>query len=349
MKSTKDNFFGFTFSSFILFFFFVTFIASNSILLFAKLYKVYSNNIFILIIANIGNLIFCSLLLTFLDLFRRKIFIGNPINKILEATRQITSGNFDIKLEISHPYNKYNEYDIIMENLNIMAQELSKNEVLKSDFISNVSHEIKTPLAIIQNYATLISNNNLDKEKQKEYVFNLIQATKRLNNLIGNILKLNKLENQKILPKLENMDLAEALRLSILTFEDLIDNKEIDLDCDIDDVDILSYEGYWDIVFNNLISNAIKFTPKKGKISISLKQDNNFAIIKIKDTGCGISNEVGKHIFDKFYQGDTSHSGEGNGLGLALVKKVIDILGGEIFVESTIGVGSTFTIKLKKD
>ena len=134
---------------------------------------------------------------------------------------------------------------------------------------------------------------------------------------------------------------------AVLSFESIIENKELNLECDLDDVVIYSSGSYLEIVWNNLISNAIKFTDKGGSIFISLKEHLDSVEVKITDTGCGISRETGKHIFEKFYQGDTSHSGEGNGLGLPLVKKVIDILGGEISVKSEIGKGSTFTIILK--
>ena len=166
--------------------------------------------------------------------------------------------------------------------------------------------------------------------------------------MITNILKLNKLENQQIIPEIEEFNLAELVRTCALDFENLIEKKQLSLNCDIDEINITSSSSLLEIVINNLISNAIKFTEPSGKISISIKENHNFVVIKVSDTGCGISNETGKHIFDKFYQGDTSRASEGNGLGLALVKKVIDILGGEILVESTFGKGSTFAIKLKK-
>ena len=173
--------------------------------------------------------------------------------------------------------------------------------------------------------------------------------TKKLSELITNILKLNKLENQQLLPENETFDLAELVRTSLLTYENLIDKKEIVLECDIDEIQLSGGESLVELIVNNLLSNAVKFTERGGKVQVSLKDEGENAVIKVKDSGCGISKEVGKHIFDKFYQGDTSHSSEGNGLGLALVKKVIDIIGGEIAVESKVGEGSTFTVKLKKE
>ncbi|MBO7187755.1 MAG: HAMP domain-containing histidine kinase, partial [Clostridia bacterium] len=273
--------------------------------------------------------------------------VERPTQKILNATEKIAEGDFATRLEIKHEYGKYNEYDLIMENLNKMAIELQKNEVLKTDFISNVSHEIKTPLAVIQNYATLLQDENLDSEKRINYSKTLISASKRITDLITNILKLNKLENQEIQEKHETFNLTEALADNVFEFDTIIENKNLELNCDFDEVTIFSSKSLLEIVWNNLISNAIKFTPDGGKIDITLKRKDKNVEIKVSDTGCGIKSEVGERIFEKFYQGDTSHSTQGNGLGLALVKKVIDILGGEISVQSEVGKGSTFSILLK--
>ena len=221
---------------------------------------------------------------------------------------------------------------------------------MKNDFISNVSHEIKTPLAVIQNYAKALTNKNLDEETKEKYLNSLQNACKKLSDLITNILKLNKLENQRLKIDLKQFNLSESITNQILNYETLIENKNIELECNIEeDINIISEETYLEIIWSNLISNAIKFTDNNGKIFISLIKINNEIIFKIKDTGCGIDSETGKNIFEKFYQGDTSHSKEGNGLGLALVKKVIDILGGQIQVESEKGIGTTFTVKLKGD
>jgi signal transduction histidine kinase len=231
-----------------------------------------------------------------------------------------------------------------MENLNKMTAELSKNEVLKSDFISNVSHEMKTPLAIINNYAKALQSDDLDDATRKEYAKTLSDTAKRLSNLVMNILRLNKLENQEITTKKKNVKLDDMLAECVIGFEDMIESKHIHLECDFDEVTVKSVKDYLELVWNNLLSNAVKFTPDGGSITVSLREINGKAVVKVADTGCGISPEVGARIFDKFYQGDTSHAKEGNGLGLALVKKVIDILGGGISVESEVGKGSTFTV-----
>lgn len=299
---------------------------------------------FILIIVNI----FSAFILAVLDYFRRKIMIDKPLNEILAATERITKGDFDVKLVSSHPYKYIDEFDLIKENINRMVNELSKNEVLKNDFISNVSHEIKTPLSVIQSYSNALKDETLPKDKREKYLDNLQENCRKLTNLVTNILRLNKLENQRLLPEFERFNLSELLITQIVQFEELIDKKDIELVCNIEeDLFIENEKSYLELVFNNLISNAIKFTNEKGKIEISLKRKEKEYIIEFKDSGCGMDSETGRHIFDKFYQGDTSHSKEGNGLGLALVKRVIDIIGGSISVESEIGVGTTFTIAIK--
>lgn len=340
-RSSKINWIGA-----ISFFVLIAFIMQMAILCYDYIREKTSNLSLIAILILI-EIIILATFCTLFDWIRRKIMIDRPTKKILSATESIAEGDFSTRLAITHEYGKYNEYDLIMENLNKMATELEKNEVLKTDFISNVSHEIKTPLAVIQNYATLLQDDTLDSETRKNYAKTLIAASKRITDLITNILKLNKLENQEIQEKHEAFSLTEALAESVVEFETLMEKKHLELDCDFDDVTIFSSKSLLEIVWNNLISNAIKFTPDGGKIDISLKRKNKNAEIKVADTGCGMTSETGAKIFEKFYQGDTSHSTQGNGLGLALVKKVIDILGGEISVQSEVNKGSTFTILLK--
>ncbi len=349
MKIKQDSYSKFSIAGFLIFLATVWFISTSAIIVY-HLAKKYTNDntmlvtLFVSLTIALGAFL-CSLA----DVYRRKKMVEEPVRKILRATERIASGDFNVKLTPTHEYAKYDAYDLIFNNINTMTAELAKNEMLKNDFISNVSHEIKTPLAIIQNYAKALQGKSLNLEKQQEYLQGLAIQTARLSELISNILKLNKLENQKIVPEIEEVDLSELLINSTLAFENLIEKKKLKLVCKIDEnVKFTSSASLLEIVFNNLISNAIKFTNEGGKIEISLNQDTTSATIKIKDTGCGISKEVGEHIFEKFYQGDTSRATEGNGLGLALVKKVIDIIGGDIMVESKVGKGSTFIIKLKK-
>lgn len=296
------------------------------------------------------NVVFLSLLCTLIDGVRRKYTVERPITLILMATDQFTRGDFSVRIEPLHAPNSMNEFDAIIENFNKMAEELSGVETLRTDFIANVSHELKTPLAIIQNYATMLQDPALTEEKQIEYAKTVTEASRRLSDLIANILKLGKLENQQIFPDAKEYDLGEQLCECLLGFEDVWERKELEIETDIDeDVTIRAERELLTHVWNNLFSNAVKFTPNGGKVMVSLKIDGDDAVVKVSDTGCGMPSEIGQHIFEKFYQGDKSHATQGNGLGLALVKRVIDIFGGEISVDSTPGKGSTFIVRLGRD
>ena len=226
---------------------------------------------------------------------------------------------------------------------------MSGLETLRTDFIANVSHELKTPLAVVQNYGTMLQQPGLPEEKRIEYAKAITDTSRKLADLITNILKLNKLENQQIYPENHIYNLGEQLCECLLDFESVWEQKKIEIFTDIEeevfvetDTELLS------LVWRNLFSNAMKFTEPEGSVYVTLRSENDFAVVEVKDTGCGISPETGKHIFEKFYQGDTSHSTQGNGLGLALVKRVMDIVGGDISVSSEIKKGSTFTVRIRR-
>jgi signal transduction histidine kinase len=208
---------------------------------------------------------------------------------------------------------------------------------------------MKTPLSVIQNYGTLLGQPDLSNEKRMEYAKGVTGASRRLADMMTNILKLNKLEKQQIYPKSEEYDLGEQLCECLLQFENVWEGKDIEIETEIaEDVKVNTDSELLSLVWNNLFSNAFKFTPAGGKVTLVLESTGHYAIVKVKDTGCGISSEVGTHIFEKFYQGDTSHATQGNGLGLALVKRVVDILHGEISVESVVGKGTTFIVKFRR-
>lgn len=276
--------------------------------------------------------------------FRRKVWVEKPLNEILEVTKKITDGDFTARVKTI----RFGYFGKMATDINAMAEELSNIETLKLDFISNVSHELKTPLAVLQNYGSLLEEVNLSEKKRIEYAEAIKKVTMHLSLLITNILKLNKLESQNITPVLQRCNLSEILCESLLDFESEWSRKNIELDIEIDeDVYIETEPDLVSIVWANLFSNAIKFSPDGGTISVRLEKNIDDVVVSFSDTGCGMDNKTLSHIFDKFYQGDTSHSVEGNGLGLALVKRVVDILGGEIDVESILGEGSVFTVKFR--
>ena len=248
-------------------------------------------------------------------------------------------------MKAQHTKDKADCLDILVEDFNKMVEELGSNETLKTDFFSNVSHEFKTPLAVIYNNAQLLQKSVSADSEQADYVESILDSTKRLSNLIQNMLKLNKLEKQTIQPMPETYDVCAQLCDCIIQFDDSMEKKNIDFEADMEDeAYICADPGLMELVWNNLMSNALKFTPDGGKIRLLQKRDENYIQISVSDNGCGIDSEVMKHIFDKFYQGDTSHAMHGNGLGLALVKRVLELTDGHITVESKPQKGTTFTV-----
>lgn len=337
----------FTMLGYVFFFLQITVVVMSAVLIFSAVNAAFAGDRRVISVTMLFVIIGLSLVCTLIDFLRRKFTVDKATAQILRATERITSGDFSVKLVPRHSFRHYDEFDEIMENLNVMTAELSKIEVLKTDFISNVSHEIKTPLAVIRNSALSLLDETLNAEERKSRTETLVKATARLNDLVMNILRLNKLENNVITPEYAEVRLDELLAEAVISFEDPIDEKGIELECDFDEIPAYTSPSHLELVWNNLLSNAVKFTPAGGKIGVSLKRDGNDAVLTVTDSGCGISAETGKHIFDKFYQGDTSHAEEGNGLGLPIVKKVVELLGGEIGVESQIGQGSRFTVTLK--
>ena len=307
-----------------------------------------ANNIGVAAKLTFGNVLLITFLFGTADYIRRKITVERPVKQITEAAEKIMQGDFSARVPPIHGAGT-DGFNQIGSAINKMAQELSGTETLRTDFIANVSHELKTPLAVMANLSTILQRPGITEEERREYAKSISEAARRLAQLITNILKLNKLENQQIFPQPKEFDLGEQLCECLLVFEDAWEAKNLEIETDIeDDVRIQSDPELLSIVWNNLISNAVKFTPDGGTIGLSLKTDSNNVIVQVRDAGCGMKPETGMHIFEKFYQGDTSHATQGNGLGLALVKRVIDILNGEIGVQSVYGEGSTFTVKFKR-
>ena len=296
-----------------------------------------------------GNVLLITFFSGTIDYIRRKRMVDRPVKQILSAAEKVMQGDFTVRIEPVKEFAGETGFNEIIHCFNKMTAELAGTETLRTDFIANVSHELKTPLAVMGNYATMLQRPGIAEEEKNEYAKAISDSARRLAQLITNILKLNKLENQQIFPQLDEYDLGEQLCESLLQFEDVWERKGLQIETDIEeDVRIRSDGELLSLVWNNLISNAVKFTPEGGTIGVSLKTGGNHVIVSVSDTGCGIKPEVGKHIFEKFYQGDTSHATQGNGLGLALVKRVVDIFSGEISVQSVCGQGSTFTVKFRR-
>ena len=329
--------------SYIVFLITVTVVVSIGILIFSKVKDFETSILAIFVLLYI---LFTALIFFIIDYIRRNIIIQKPLNDILDATNLISKGEFDIKLKPRHNYNNYDELDKIMININKMAIGLRNDEILKKDFISNFSHEIKTPIAIMNGYINLLKRNEMSKEERDEYIDKLYNSSINLSNLISNILKLNKLENSEI--ELNDVNLSNVLENVIISYDELINDKKINLDIDMDDR-LIKYtnESFIQLIFSNLISNAIKFSNYEGIVEIKLKNKNDYIEFMVKDNGIGMSKDTIIHIFNRFYQGDTSHKTEGNGLGLSMVKKAIDRLGYKISIESEEEKGSTFVVDIR--
>lgn len=342
------------FSSFLLFFLSVGFVVSCCMMLFLNVLSkemglnYTTDNIAQAAKITFLNVVIITVLFKTADFIRRKIMVDRPVKMVTDTAEQIMNGDFSAR--VGHMHGSGMEgFNKIGESINAMAEELSSVETLRTDFIANVSHEMKTPLAVMQNYGTLLQAPDLPEEKRIEYAKTITDASRRLADMMTNILKLNRLENQQIYPNLTTFDLGEQLCESLLQYESMWERKNIEIETDIaESVHVCADAELLSLVWNNLFSNAFKFTEDGGKVSLVLTADEKYATVKVTDTGCGMSAEVGAHIFEKFYQGDTSHATQGNGLGLPLVKRVVDIMQGEIGVESAIGVGTTFTVKIRR-
>lgn len=271
-------------------------------------------------------------------------YFFNPIKKLRFAMDQVADGDFSVRLEEKSTSKEIME---IYTGFNLMANELSSIEILQSDFVSNVSHEFKTPINAIEGYSTLLQGSeNLD-EDQKKYVDKILFNTQRLATLVGSILLLSKLENQQIPTNQTAYRLDEQIRQSLVALEPAWAKKDIELDVELDRVTYLGNEPMVRHVWDNLISNAVKFSPQGGTVKLRLSKKTRKLKFTVEDQGPGLSEEAQKHIFDKFYQEDSSHKQEGSGLGLALAKRIVSIEKGQITAENIPEGGCRFTVTLQ--
>lgn len=270
-----------------------------------------------------------------------KIFL--PIQRLSYATKEVAKGNYQVTLNEN---TKIEEIQNMVHDFNIMTRELENTEIIHNDFTQNVSHEFKTPLSAIEGYATLLQNKNLNEEKRLFYASKIVDSTRRLTTLVNNILELTRLENQQMELKREKFSMDEQIREVILLYEEIWMQKEIELNLELPNVLYYGNERLLFQVWQNIFSNAINYSKDKGIILITLNSTSSNIVVSISDFGIGMSEDIKKRIFEKFYQGDTSHSNSGNGLGLALVKRIVELHKGTIEVTSEKGKGSTFTVTI---
>lgn len=274
-------------------------------------------------------------------LFARVFF--DPIKQLREGMAKVAEGDLTIRLETKSSSAEIQE---VFAGFNMMTQELSATEILQSDFVSNVSHEIKTPVNAIEGYATLLQGYEDLTTEQQEYVDKILFNTKRLSSLVGNVLLLSKIENQSIQTGKTSFSLDEQIRQSIVALEPAWSPKNIEFDVELESMEYSGNEILMHHIWDNVIGNAIKFSPAEGLVKIRLYKEAGKILFTVEDRGPGLAPDAEKHIFDKFYQGDSSHRQEGNGLGLALVKRILTIAGGEIKAKNCAEGGCLFTIIL---
>lgn len=265
-----------------------------------------------------------------------------PIHSIIQAIHDVAEGRFDTKLHIEHP----REFRELSHSFNQMTEELSGIEILRSDFIDNFSHEFKTPMVSILGFAKILRNKKLSGEERNEYLDIIIDEASRLTELSANILNLSRIESMSLPSDLSEFNLSEQIRQSILQSESKWMEKNLDFSLDIEELYIRGNEPLLKQVWLNLIDNAVKFSPENGKLELSLHRTSSSTVFSITDHGEGMEPAVVRHIFEKFYQGDTSHAAKGHGLGLSIAQKIIGLHKGEISVHSEPGKGSTFTVAL---
>lgn len=272
-----------------------------------------------------------------------------PMRLLGEAAKKVAEGDFSVYIKPLHAPKAQSYVDFMFSDFNKMVEELGSLETMKNDFVSNVSHEFKTPLATVQNYATALKDPEMDEATRQEYLDVIIDSANNLSAMITNVLRLNKVENQVIPPNRKPFDLCAQLANCMIAYEEPMDAKDLEMVAELEDELILTEDAsLLELVWNNLLSNAVKFSKPGGAVELRQSSDAHTVTVSVSDTGCGMSAETQKHIFDKFYQGDTSHSQQGNGLGLALAKRVVELCGGSITLASVVDKGTTFTVVLPR-
>lgn len=266
----------------------------------------------------------------------------DPIAKLRSAMREVADGDFKVEAKCE---SRIQDVQDIYDSFNSMVRELSTTETLQTDFISDVSHEFKTPINAIEGYASLLEGEP-SPEEQRAYVEKILFNTRRLSALTGNILLLSKLSNQSILPQKTQFRLDEQIRQAIVALEQKWSEKELGFEVELAETPFFGYESLLPHVWTNLIGNAVKFSPNGGEIRIKMMRTEGAVVFTIEDDGPGIVPGDEEHIFTKFYQSESSHGMEGNGLGLALVRQIVEMSGGSVDVQNLEAGGCRFTVRL---
>lgn len=265
-----------------------------------------------------------------------------PVDEMIDGMARVSRGDFSVRVDESQCSGEIGE---LVHSFNNMAEELSGIEMFRTDFINNFSHEFKTPIVSIRGFAKQLERDDLTDEERKEYASIIAHEAERLSGMASNVLLLTKLENQQIVADKKTYALDEQLRNCILLLEKQWSAKDIELSLQFDPVSYYGNEEMMMHVWMNLFGNAIKFSPQGGRIESTCRSADGTIVVSIRDHGEGMDENTRNRIFEKFYQGDSSHASEGNGLGLSLVKRIVDLIGGTITVESSLNVGTEFVVR----
>ena len=271
-----------------------------------------------------------------------------PVNRMVDAMNKLAGGDFDVRLKPGKAMQNIAAAAEITESFNTMAQELSQTRMLRSDFINNFSHEFKTPIVSIAGFAKLLKRDNISEEQKRQYINVIEEESLRLADMATNMLSLSRVENQQLISDVRRYNLSEQIRYCVLLLEEKWEKKKIELDLDFDEYEISAGEELLKQAWINLIDNAVKFSPEGGRVAIRIKRDKGNVTVQISNEGRGIKPENLSKIFNKFYQEDESHSGKGNGIGLAIVEKVVTLHKGTVKAESGDGV-TIFTVTLPEE
>lgn len=266
------------------------------------------------------------------------------MEKILYGISYVSEGNLDVELDLKNA----GEYKVIYQNFNKMVKELKNTRIEMQNFVNDFSHEFKTPITSIKGFAEILLETEVSEEDQKQYLQIIAEESARLAELSQNTLLLSKLDAQQVVIDKNEFSLDEQIKkIAILMIKE-VEKKNITLDMDLPNIKYYGNQELLCQVWMNLMNNAIKFTPERGKITISIMDNKDYISVNISDSGIGMDEETVKQIFKKYYQGDDSHATRGYGLGLSIVARIVNLCGGDIFVTSELGCGSTFTVKLPK-
>lgn len=287
-------------------------------------------------------LVACTLLGTLLSLVLTR-FPLKPVHAISKGIDRLSHGHFDVRLDIRRPA----EFKELSDGFNRMAEELQSVELLRSDFANDFSHEFKTPIASIKGFAEeLLYNDGLTEGERREYLRVIAKESGRLAKLSNDVLDLSRLERQKIVADRSRFDLAEQVRLSVLVFERRVEEKSLDLRIDLDETEVEGDAGLLEQAWINIIDNAVKFTPRGGSIAVSLGREEGCVAFACSDEGCGMDERTVRHAADRFFQGDESRATQGNGIGLSLVRRIVEIHEGSLSIESRPGEGTEVKVRL---